>query len=357
MSMKYPIITNITKKTTLLVLLSLVFLLSACKKESNQVLDETTLSSNDIISSNNSISSDSISINNTISQNEAGTESEKIFASELLPNEKNSIQIGQLSKEHIYYQEVVDLDPECAQYIQELTIYDQEINDTFVVHISLPKDYNEKSKYPMVLMTDGVWRLSDHPEFRQYMLEGTMKESIVVSVGYPNDYDYFKIRERDLLEDPESYLHFIVDNLVPYLQETYSIDAADLTLTGHSYGGYWAFYALFNSDTIGKNTFRNYYIGSPSFQASTNGKYIRDFEKKYYERSHKLANNVYVTVGGLEQPGFQKPIETFTNFMKNRNYEELNLKYEVIEDYDHNTVFKPSIKNAFVWFYDSDDEK
>lgn len=89
MSMKYPIITNITKKTTLLLLLSLVFLLSACKKESNQVLDETALSSDDIISSND-----------TISQNEAGTESEKIFASELLPNEKNSIQIGQLSKEH-----------------------------------------------------------------------------------------------------------------------------------------------------------------------------------------------------------------------------------------------------------------
>ena len=66
----------------------------------------------------------------------------------------------------MYYNEVTTLDPACADYINELSIYDAEIDDTFVVHISLPPDYNEASSYPMVVMTDAVWRLSDHPELR-----------------------------------------------------------------------------------------------------------------------------------------------------------------------------------------------
>ncbi len=50
----------------------------------------------------------------------------------LLPEERESIHMGKLSSEHIYYEEVVHLDPACADYIQELSIYDKEIDDTFV---------------------------------------------------------------------------------------------------------------------------------------------------------------------------------------------------------------------------------
>ncbi len=150
--------------------------------------------------------------------------------------------------------------------------------DSFIVHLSMPPDYDPSQKYPMVVMTDGVWRLSDHPELRPMMVDGEIEPVILVSVGYPNDYDYRMIRERDLIDDPESYLHFIADNLVPYLCETFPVDSEDMTFTGHSYGGYWAFYALYNSDTIGKNLFANYYIGSPSFQASTNSLQIADYE-------------------------------------------------------------------------------
>lgn len=200
-------------------------------------------------------------------------------------------------------------------------------------------------------MTDGVWRLSDHPELRPLMKSGEICPVIMASVGYPNGYDYRAIRERDLVIAPESYLHFIVDNLVPYLSESYSVDSENMTLTGHSYGGFWAFYALFNSDTIGKNTFKNYYIGSPSFQASSGGRYIETFEKAFYSKSKKLDCNVYITVGGLEMYSFIKPITEFVGFLKTRNYGGLNLSYEIIDEYDHNNVFKPSIKNTTLMFY------
>lgn len=170
----------------------------------------------------------------------------------LLPEERASITMGKLSPEHMYYNEVTTLDPACADYINELSIYDAEIDDTFVVHISLPPDYNEASSYPMVVMTDGVWRLSDHPELRPLMTSGQIQDVILVSIGYPNNYNYDVIRKRDLQTNPDSFLHFIVDNLIPYLEEIYSVNPENMTLTGHSLGGYWAYYALFHNDTIGK---------------------------------------------------------------------------------------------------------
>ncbi len=292
---------------------------------------------------------------------ETEIETSSPYSPTMTEKELASIVVGKLSPEHEFYQEVVNLDPECADYINEISIYDEEIDDTFVVHLSLPPEYDSTKKYPMIVMTDGVWRLSDHPELRPLMKDGEICPVIIASVGYPNGYDYRTIRERDLINDPESYLHFIVDNLVPYLSENYPVDSENMTLTGHSYGGYWAFYALFNSDTIGKTTFKNYYIGSPSFQARTQmptgTENIASFEKSYYERNKSLDCNVYVTVGGLEESWFIKPITDFVDFFNQRKYEGLNLTYDIIEDNDHNHVFKPSIKNAMFMFYGTTDSE
>lgn len=278
------------------------------------------------------------------------------IATALLPEERDSITIGPLSPDHIYYNEVIGLDPNCKNYIQELSIYDAEIDDTFIVHITLPPNYDETHSYPMIVMTDGVWRLSDHPELRPLMVNGTIEDIIMVSIGYPNDYDYQTIRERDLVDAPDAYLHFIVDNLVPYLEEIYSVDTENMTLTGHSLGGYWAYYALFHSDTIGKNTFQNYYIGSPSMWASTDGTTMTAYEEEYYTRNQTLNANVYITVGSEEDSTFKNAAYQFYKHLIERNYGDLTLKYEEIEGYDHNTVFKPSIKNTLLMFYGTNAE-
>lgn len=269
----------------------------------------------------------------------------------LLPEERSSINLGKLSSDHEFYNEVVNLDHDCVDYIQELTIYDSEIDDTFVVHISLPPSYDETKAYPLVVMTDGIWRLSDHPELRPLMENGEIEDVILVSIGYPNGYDYWTIRERDLVNHPDDFLYFIVDNLIPYLSETFSVSTEDTTLTGHSLGGYFAFYALFYNNTIGQNTFENFYIGSPSPQAHTDGLFARNHEERYHAENQSLPANVYITVGGDENHSFVDSIEQFVHQIQDRNYEGLNLTYEVIEGYSHETVFKPSIRNAMLMFY------
>ena len=277
--------------------------------------------------------------------------SDQSYASEMLAAEKESIIAGKISPEHEYYKGAVERDPECADYIYEISIYDKEIDDTFVIHLALPPEYDSSEKYPMFIMTDGIWRLNDHLELRNMMKQGEINPIITVSIGYPNGYNYLEIRERDFLADPESYLHFIVDNLVPYLSQNYPVDSGNMTIAGHSYGGYWAFYALFNSDTIGKNTFKNYFIASPSFQASTGNKNIAKFEKEYHSRSKGLNCNVYVTAGSLEHPYFIKPITEFTDFLKEREYDGLEINYEIFDGYTHEGVYGPAVKSAALLFY------
>jgi enterochelin esterase-like enzyme len=332
--------------------LTLFLLLSGCNQESSPSITESSVQTSESSGSSGTVTETTAE---TTALPTATPTPAKIFSPELLPEERESITLGKLSPEHIYYEEVTTLDPACADYIQELSIYDAEIDDTFVVHISLPPDYDENQKYPMVVMTDGVWRLSDHPELRPMMVDGEIQPVILVSVGYPNGYDYEDIRVRDLVDDPESYLHFIADNLVPYLCEIFPVDSEDMTLTGHSYGGYWAFYAMYNSDTIGRNLFDNYYIGSPSFQASTNSLHIKDFEEAYYERNSSLNFNVYVCVGKSEPAQFISPITKFVDAMNARGDDGLVLTYEIIEGHGHNTVFKPSIRNALVMFYGTEE--
>lgn len=260
------------------------------------------------------------------------------------------IKVDKLSQKHVYYEEVKEKDPDSVNYIKEITMYDRQIDDDFVIHVSLPPEYDASKKYPMVVMTDGVWRLSDHVELRPFMGQ-TIEPLILVSVGYPDGYDYENIRERDLVTNPGEFLHFIVDDVVPYLESQYSVDKDNLMLTGHSYGGFWGFYALFHEDDICHHIFRNYYIGSPSLQASTDGKTIEDFEREYFVNHDELDCNVYITVGREEEKDFRDPINDFVTMLHNRHYKSLNLKYEVIDGYDHDTVFKPSIKNALEMYY------
>lgn len=86
-------------------------------------------------------------------------------------------------------------------------------------------------------------------------------------------------------------------------------------------------------------------------QRIENESFIKDHEKQYFERSQSLPANVYITVGGDENKQMTQNVETFLDVLKERNCEGLTIDYEVIDGFDHNTVFKPSIKNAMLRFY------
>lgn len=151
--------------------------------------------------------------------------------------------------------------------IDEINIYDEELDVEFLVHVTLPPNYDDNKTYPVFFLTDGVWRFGNCTELRGIMENGEAAPVILVSLGYNYSIDgtdndnriaYF-IQKGDMLLD------FITDNLMPYLGENYSIDYANSTLYGHSNGGVFAHTALFKSDLYENQPFGNYIIGSPAF--------------------------------------------------------------------------------------------
>ena len=195
--------------------------------------------------------------------------------------------------------------------IDEISIYDEELDTEFLVHVTLPPEYDKDKYYPVLFLTDGVWRFGNHTELRKVMENGEASDVILVSLGYnyhmdgtdeANRFEYL-VQKRDMLLD------FITDNLMPYLGENYNIDYANSTLYGHSDGGVFTHSALFRSDLYDNQPFGRYIIGSPAFWCLYDDCYDLDpdgceNDYGYFDRNDKLDKCVFLCGGSLEDPDY-----------------------------------------------------
>lgn len=194
--------------------------------------------------------------------------------------------------------------------IDEINIYDEEMDIEFLVHVTLPPNYDKNKTYPVYFLTDGVWRFGNHPQLRKVMENGEASEIILVSLGYNYDTDGADTnwRYNCMVIYRDKLLDFITDNLMPYLGENYNIDYENSTIYGHSDGGVFTHNALFKSDLYENQPFGRYIIGSPAFwglylhpDLNSEG-YENDYE--YFERNEKLDKSVFLCAGALEDPDY-----------------------------------------------------
>lgn len=213
------------------------------------------------------------------------------------------------------YRNVWEYDREAVEAIKdsidEISVFDEELNTEFLVHVTLPPNYDKDKTYPVFFLTDGVWRFGNHTELRKVMEDGEADDVILVSLGYNYKIDgtnaYYRFTH--LIQERDKLLDFITDNLMPYLGENYNIDYASSSLYGHSNGGVFAHNALFKSDLYENQPFGNYIIGSPAFW----GLYDEDFDLDpegcqsdygYFDRNDTLDKNVFLCGGSQEDPDY-----------------------------------------------------
>ena len=196
--------------------------------------------------------------------------------------------------------------------IREISIYDEEMDFNFIVHVTLPPDFDANKTYPMFMFTDGVWRFGNHATLRKMMEDDEIEDVILASIGYDFNIDGMdnSVRADVYYENSEKFLSFITDNLVPYLGEIYKIDFSDSVLYGHSAGGVFTHYAAFHSDLYVNQPFQRYIIGSPAFW----GPSIYDMEEQvqgykseygYFDRNETLTKELYITAGDNEDPVYE----------------------------------------------------
>ena len=197
--------------------------------------------------------------------------------------------------------------------VREMSIYDEELESNFIIHITLPPNFDEKKKYPMFVMSDGVWRFGNCPSLRKLMEDGETEDVILVTIGY--DYSVngteMGVRAKYFYEEREKFIDFITNNLTPYLSEMYNIDFERSAFYGHSAGGVLSHNAAFTSDLYENQPFKYYIIGSPALWEIHRLETEEDPEAYksdygYWDRNETFDKIIFACGGENEDPEYEE---------------------------------------------------
>ncbi|WP_343691604.1 alpha/beta hydrolase-fold protein [Chitinophaga sp.] len=146
------------------------------------------------------------------------------------------------------------------------SIYSNILQQQRVIQVFTPQDYTPGSnkKYDVLYVLDGGnWNTGMINNVQRYEEnEGTIPPTIVVSVlGIDRNKDLTPTRIKDWPTSGggTNFLHFLRDELIPYINKNYPSDG-DNTLWGHSLGGLFVVNAWLNEP----NTFKSYIAVDPS---------------------------------------------------------------------------------------------
>lgn len=202
---------------------------------------------------------------------------------------------------------------EIRDHVREMLVYDEELESNFIVHITLPPDFDENKKYPVFVMSDGVWRFGNCPALWNLMKSGETEDVILVTIGY--DYSVngteMGVRAEYFYQEREKFIDFITNNLTPYLSELYNIDFERSAFYGHSAGGVLSHNAAFTSDLYENQPFKYYIIGSPALweihrlEAEEDPEaYKSDYG--YWDRNETPDKIIFVCGGENEDPEYEE---------------------------------------------------
>lgn len=241
-----------------------------------------------------------------------------------------------------------------------------EINGaTYPIFISLPGSYNNTDKtYPVVFMLDGYSSfgivtqmaklLAFNKELPELIIVGISSEGGSKEFNYNRARDYtptyiapenIPVSTRGMLPisgGAEKFLGFIEKELIPFVESKYRFTPGDRTLIGHSLGGLFVSYSLFERTEL----FNRYVLISPVLFWDNN--FMLKKEKEFFEKGGSLNVKVYSSVGSLEQSEFLESWKSFFDSLMLHNYEGLKLKTEIAENETHYTIIPHLVTRGLI---------
>ena len=230
------------------------------------------------------------------------------------------------------------------------------------VRVYLPPSYKLTDKvYPT------LWVMDNNLEIAQAALMGDFigmrVEMIVVAVGAPAEVsgaEFQRRRQYDFLPEKslmgpslplqegdvggaEGFRDFLVSQLRPKLAKKYRMDPKGHTYAGHSGGGMFGLYVLFNHP----ESFAKYIISSPSLYQPW-----LDMEERWHVNNKDLPVEVFISAGEAEMyhPHWSKSqivstVALVSERLASRNYPSLTLHSRIFPNDDHLTV----LPTAYTW--------
>jgi predicted alpha/beta superfamily hydrolase len=251
---------------------------------------------------------------------------------------------------------------------EEFDLASKATGTTYRIRVAKPSTPQPKDGFPVVYVLDAWAAFGTAAESALCLsVFGEIKPPLIVSVTYPTDdlAAIWSLRARDLtlpaapekmVMDPEwkalftsglggsdPFYRFISEELRPLIGGRYSVDVADQTLFGDSFGG------LFALDTMFKHpgTFRTYVAASPSIWWAD--RQLLGGEGAFVESvSAGRANpRVLITVGRLEGEGMVKDAQGLAERLaKIHGREGYQAEFHLFEGETHMSAPPASISRA-----------
>jgi len=238
-------------------------------------------------------------------------------------------------------------------------------NVTYPIFVSLPSGYNSSDKsYPVVYMLDAYSSfgivtqmaklLAFNKELPELIIVGISSEGGSKEFIYNRSRDYTptsispeKISDALLSMIPTSggastFLKFIENELIPFIEPKYRIKNDNRTIIGHSLGGLFVAYTLFEKPYL----FKRYVMISPALFWDNN--YLLKKEKSFYENTKSLNAVIYTSVGSLEDLFFTEPWKEFIQSLKQNDYKGMKLTAEISTNETHYTIIPHLVTRGLI---------
>jgi len=265
------------------------------------------------------------------------------------------------------------------------TLHSNTLEQDYEILISLPKSYYIKDTiYPVIFLLDPYRSFSIVKGYTDVLTSPYtyIPEVIIVGIGYGGNgpeamLNWALGRTRDLtpvksaetediyrkrLADAGApnvevqtggaalFLDFIKKELFPFIETNYRIDKNERMLSGYSFGGLFAMYALFYEPGL----FSKYFIGSPSIHFKDGITF--DYELNYASNHSDLEADVFISAGELEEMTSQN-IKKMVELLSSRNYENLILKMVIFENEGHVTCYPAAMSRGLVELFSNEDDE
>jgi predicted alpha/beta superfamily hydrolase len=234
------------------------------------------------------------------------------------------------------------------------------VGDSFSVFVRLPRHYhkNAPQRHPVIYHLDGnaYFDAIGHATSRLARRNKLTSEPILVGIGYGNaylmdslrmrDYTFPRARSSDSLPvsgGGANFYRFIKEELVPYIDGQYRTDPRHRTLMGHSFGGYFALYALLQ-DTGSQALFTHYVAASPSL--AYGGNYLMgQFADLSPGGKRSAPPQLYLTAGETElTEEANDHFNRFIGLLGSKN--AVRLQTKIFKNTDHLGTALPSFEEG-----------
>ncbi len=236
---------------------------------------------------------------------------------------------------------------------------------SYEIHIQLPIAYTSDKKYPVVYMTDSPYTFPITVGAARYPANFNKMKDVMyvgiswqtgVSPGFSRQRDYTPTTVTKGYKDPtgeaDKHIRFIRESLISYIESNYSVDPANRTYLGNSYGGLFGAYILLTHP----ETFANYILGSPSLWWDS--QYIFTLESQTKVLTESVAANVFISVGMDEYANSESTrhdlrgdARRLHEQLKLRQLPKVKLELRVIESANHETAFPTTAIQGLWWLF------